>query len=102
MRAGGEGIEGRRVYEIATTFHVLDQITRAENITLYSRTAVMWGQWPGTWTHQSTYAVLSRQQGTQNVASHESAGPRQEDLVALTQTNTPYMFHQQLGVLLIW
>jgi hypothetical protein len=69
------------VYEIAATHHVLDQITGAEDITPYSRTPVKWGQRPGTRTHQSTHTILSRQQGTKYVASHESAGPGQEDLV---------------------
>jgi hypothetical protein len=82
MHARGEGVEGRHVYEIAATHHVLNKITRAEDITLYSRTPVKWGQWPGTWTHQSTHAILSRQQGTKYVATQESAGSGQEDLVA--------------------
>jgi hypothetical protein len=60
---------------------VLGQITGAEDITPYSRTPVKWGQWSGTWTHQRTHAILSRQQGTKYVATHESAGPGQEDLV---------------------
>jgi len=69
------------VYEIAATHHVLDQITGAEDITPYSRTPVKWGQRPGIRTHQSTHAILSRQQSTKYVASYESAGPRQENLV---------------------
>ena len=81
MRAWGEGVEGRHVYEIAASHHVLDQIAGAEDITPYSRTPVKWGQWSGTRTHQGTHAILSRQQGTKYVAAQESAGPGQEDRV---------------------
>jgi len=63
------------MYKIAATYHVLDQITGAKNITQYSRTPVKWGQWPGTRTHQSTHAIVSRQQSTKYVATYESAGP---------------------------
>jgi hypothetical protein len=70
------------VYKIAAAHHVLDQITGVQNITSYSRTPLKWGRWPGTWTHQRTYTILSRQQGTKYMATDKSAGSSQEDLVA--------------------
>jgi len=70
------------VYEIAATNHVLHQITGTKDITPYDSTPVKWGQWSRTWTHQSAHAILGRQQGTKYVATHESAGPGQEDCIA--------------------
>src|SRR6202011_5067187 len=74
-----EGVESSHVNKITAAHHVLDQLSSALDIPPYRGTALKWGQWPGTWTHQRAHAILSRQQCTKYVAPHKSAGSGQED-----------------------